>query len=236
MSKKKRRNKTFKTPENFHISKIRTRGQNQYDYLTALEEHPVVFSVGPAGVGKTLLAVAWGLHMYYLGEIQRIILTRPACQAGEDLGFLPGSLEEKMDPYMRPIYDFLKKYMSATAIKMMLEQEIIEIVPLAFMRGRTFDDAFIILDEAQNTTPEQMKMCLTRMGMDSQMVITGDLNQSDIRKQNGLAHALEKLEKIDEIAVIRFDSHDVVRNPIVSKMIDAYEEEESNDSISGSTN
>lgn len=236
MSKKKRRNKKFQPQDNFHISQLRPRGEHQLEYLETLEDYDVTFAIGPAGVGKTLLAVAWGLHQIYTGEISRIILTRPACQAGEDLGFLPGSLEEKMDPYLRPIVDFLRKYMSPTGIKMMFDQEIIEVVPLAFMRGRTFDNSFIILDEAQNTTPEQMKMCLTRMGMYSQMVITGDPGQSDIRKQNGLEHALKKLQKIDEIAVVEFDSGDVVRNPIVSKMIKAYEEEETNASPASSNN
>lgn len=220
MSKKK---KTYDKSNTFNINQIRTRGKTQHEYLETLENYDVVFAIGPAGVGKTLLAVAYGIHLLHTGVVERIVITRPVREVGENLGFLPGNLHEKMDPYMKPIFDFMMKFMSKAAIQLMFDQGLIEIAPLAYMRGRTFDNAFVLLDEGQNTTKEQMKMFLTRIGMGSRAVITGDPGQSDLAYSNGLDDAVAKLEQVEDVAVVRFDNNDIVRNPIISKIINAYE-------------
>jgi phosphate starvation-inducible PhoH-like protein len=181
--------------------------------------------IGPAGTGKTFLAVAMAVTALKSKQVERIILTRPAVEAGEKLGFLPGDLQNKIDPYLRPLYDALYEMLGSEAYQRYVERGIIEIAPLAYMRGRTLDDSFIILDEAQNTTPEQMKMFLTRLGFNSKAVVTGDLTQTDLPlgKRSGLAEAVKILEGIDDIAVHRFSERDVVRHRLVQKIILAYE-------------
>lgn len=221
---KKRTKKPYKKSNTFHIRQLHARGPNQVAFMEALEEYDVTFAIGPAGTGKTLLAVAYGLHLLNEEEVKRIVITRPVREVGENLGFLPGDLQDKMDPYMRPIFDFLTKFMSETSVQLLFDQHKIEIAPLAFMRGRTFDDSYVILDEAQNTTCEQMKMFLTRIGMKSYAVITGDLQQSDVRQKNGLADAVERLEKLSSVAVVRFDTDDIVRSRVVADIVRAYEE------------
>ena len=184
-----------------------------------------MFGVGPAGTGKTYLAVAMAVKAFKAHEINRIILTRPAVEAGEKLGFLPGDLQNKVDPYLRPLYDALFDMMGAESYQRNLDKNIIEVAPLAYMRGRTLDDSFIILDEAQNTTPEQMKMFLTRLGFNSKMVITGDITQIDLpdNKKSGLVEAIRILKNIDDIAVTRFSEKDVVRHKLVQDIVKAYE-------------
>ena len=191
-----------------------------------MEKKTIVFAVGPAGTGKTYLAVAYAVSMLKKGEIHRIILTRPAVEAGESLGFLPGDLKEKVDPYLRPLYDALHDLMGAATTEKLIEKGTIEIAPLAYMRGRTLDDAVIILDEAQNTTPAQMKMFLTRLGFQSRMIITGDVTQVDLPKsqRSGLMDAVGLLKGIEEIGVLQLSSDDVVRHPLVQKIIDRYGE------------
>ena len=198
---------------------------NQRIYLDALDRYDLVFGVGPAGTGKTYLAVAMAVAALLNKRVTRIILTRPAVEAGEKIGFLPGTLQEKVDPYLRPLYDALFEMLEAEKVEKFLERNIIEVAPIAFMRGRTLNDAFIILDEAQNTTPEQMKMVLTRQGFNSRMVITGDMTQTDLPagRKSGLANALEVLRGIDEIRVVHFDERDVVRHSLVQKIVRAYE-------------
>lgn len=188
----------------------------------------IVFGVGPAGTGKTYLAMAKAITAFKNNEVNRIILTRPAIEAGEKLGFLPGDLQSKVDPYLRPLYDALYEIMGAEAFLKNMEKGLIEVAPLAYMRGRTLDNAYIVLDEAQNTTPAQMKMFLTRIGFGSKAIITGDLSQKDLPKdaQSGLEVALRVLHNIDEISVIRFTSEDVVRHPLVQRIVNAYEEYE----------
>ncbi|MBR3694587.1 MAG: PhoH family protein [Erysipelotrichales bacterium] len=204
----------------------KTYGQKQY--VSALMNHDIVFGVGPAGTGKTYLAVVYAVSLLKKNEIRRIVLTRPAVEAGESLGFLPGDLKEKVDPYLRPLYDALYEMLGEETTTKMIEKGTIEIAPLAYMRGRTLNGAFIILDEAQNTTKSQMKMFLTRLGFNSKMVITGDISQIDLPsgKQSGLVEAIKILNDIDDIKVCRFTTEDVVRHPLVSKIIRAYERNE----------
>ena len=189
----------------------------------------MVFGIGPAGTGKTYLAVAMGIAALLSKRISRIILTRPAVEAGEKLGFLPGTLQEKVDPYLRPLYDALYDMMDADKVEHLLEKNVIEVAPLAFMRGRTLNDAFVIMDEAQNSTAEQMKMALTRVGFNSKMVVTGDVTQIDLPsgKQCGLLQAADVLKGIDGISFIRFNDKDVVRHPLVQQIVKAYDRFES---------
>jgi len=203
--------------------KAKTVGQKKY--VNAIKKNTVVMGVGPAGTGKTFLAVAMAVTALKSKQVERIILTRPAVEAGENLGFLPGDLQSKIDPYLRPLYDALYEMLGSEAYQRYVERGTIEIAPLAYMRGRTLDDAFIILDEAQNTTPEQMKMFLTRLGFNSKAVVTGDLTQTDLPfgKKSGLAQAVKILEGIDDIAIHHFTEHDVVRHRLVQKIILAYE-------------
>lgn len=203
--------------------KPKTVGQKKYVEL--IRNKTVVFGVGPAGTGKTYLAVAMAVKALRSREVSRIILTRPAVEAGERLGFLPGDLQSKIDPYLRPLYDALYDMLGAEGVARMIEKMTIEIAPLAYMRGRTLDDSFIILDEAQNTTPEQMKMFLTRLGNGSKMVVTGDLTQTDLPLggQSGLRQAVRVLRGVDDIAIHEFDEHDVVRHRLVQRIIVAYD-------------
>ncbi|MDC3057356.1 PhoH family protein [Alphaproteobacteria bacterium] len=204
--------------------KISARSINQAKFIEALKENILTFGVGPAGTGKTYLAVADAVENMNKGNIEKIILSRPAVEAGEQLGFLPGDLKEKIDPYLRPLYDALEDCMYKDKISKLLDREKIEIAPLAFMRGRTLSNSYIILDEAQNTTPMQMKMFLTRLGKDSKMVITGDLTQVDLPKKgsSGLYEALEVTSSIKQVRQIQFDSKDVVRHPIVNQIVENY--------------
>jgi phosphate starvation-inducible protein PhoH and related proteins len=198
---------------------------NQRIYLDAIERHDLVFGVGPAGTGKTYLAVAMAVSALLSKRVSRIILTRPAVEAGEKLGFLPGTLQEKIDPYLRPLYDALFEMLEGEKVEKLAERKVIEVAPIAFMRGRTLNDSFIILDEAQNSTPEQMKMVLTRQGFNSKMVVTGDITQIDLPsgRGSGMLDAMEILKGIDEIKFIRFDESDVVRHHLVQKIIRAYD-------------
>ncbi len=204
---------------------IRAKTLGQKEYLKAIEKNSITFGVGPAGTGKTYLAVAMAVKAFKSGEITRIILTRPAVEAGEKLGFLPGDLQSKVDPYLRPLYDGLFDMMGAETYSKLLEKGVIEVAPLAYMRGRTLDDSFIILDEAQNTTKEQMKMFLTRMGMGSKVVVTGDITQIDLPgdKKSGLKDAMQILKGIDDIAIVRLSEKDVVRHKLVQDIVRAYE-------------
>ena len=202
------------------------RSATQIPYMEALARDEIIFALGPAGTGKTYLAVAQAVAMLITGAVDRLILSRPAVEAGERLGFLPGDLKEKVDPYLRPIYDALHDTLPVEQVERRIASGEIEIAPLAFMRGRTLADAFIILDEAQNTTPAQMKMFLTRFGMNSRMVICGDPNQVDIpggASYSGLNDAVGRLDGVEGITTIRFNSSDVVRHPLVGKIVDAYE-------------
>ncbi|MBI4031788.1 MAG: PhoH family protein [Proteobacteria bacterium] len=205
--------------------KIQPRTPLQADYMKTMRGSNLVFGVGPAGTGKTYLAVAQAVAMMEGGEVERIILTRPAVEAGERIGFLPGEMKEKMDPYMRPLYDALHDTMAAEKLVKSIASEEIEIAPLAFMRGRTLNNAFIILDEAQNATTMQMLMFLTRLGESSRMVVTGDPSQTDLPKheKSGLSEALEILSGDEEIGLVKFTDKDVVRHPLVSKIIKAYD-------------
>ncbi len=204
---------------------IRVKTLGQRKYIDAIEEHDLVFGIGPAGTGKTYLAVVKAVQALKQGRVRRIILTRPAVEAGESLGFLPGDLKEKVDPYLRPLYDALHDVLGQEQAGRLVEKEIIEIAPLAYMRGRTLEEAFVILDEAQNTTPEQMKMFLTRLGFGSKMIITGDDTQIDLPRgiKSGLDIAIHRLKDLDEISFVHFDRTDVVRHPLVQKIIHAYE-------------
>ena len=203
--------------------KPKTLGQKKY--IDSIRHNTIVFGIGPAGTGKTYLAVAQAVRAFKQHEIQRIILTRPAVEAGEKLGFLPGDLQNKVDPYLRPLYDALFDMMGAETFQRNQERGYIEVAPLAYMRGRTLDDSFIILDEAQNTTPEQMKMFLTRLGFNSKMVITGDVTQIDLadNKRSGLVEASKVLKSIEGIAQVRFSDKDVVRHKLVQDIVKAYE-------------
>ncbi|MFM9280730.1 PhoH family protein [Paenibacillus jiagnxiensis] len=209
----------------FRGKPIRVKTIGQKHYVTTIKKRDVVFGIGPAGTGKTYLAVVLAVAALKEGSVKRIILTRPAVEAGENLGFLPGDLQEKVDPYLRPLYDALYDVMGPDQTAKALERGLIEIAPLAYMRGRTLDDAFIILDEAQNTTPEQMKMFLTRLGFGSKMVITGDVTQIDLPrgKRSGLIEAKTILNSIEEIGFVQFADEDVVRHSLVQKIIVAYD-------------
>lgn len=204
---------------------IRGRSTNQKHYLSEIAHNAINFGIGPAGTGKTFLAVASAVDALERQNIRRIILVRPAVEAGEKLGFLPGDLTQKVDPYLRPLYDALYEMLGFETVLKLIERNVIEIAPLAFMRGRTLNDAFIILDEAQNTTVEQMKMFLTRLGFNSTAVITGDVSQIDLPKhvQSGLKNAMTVLNNVDGITMTFFDSKDVVRHPLVAKIINAYQ-------------
>ncbi len=205
--------------------RVKTLGQQQY--LTAMKKHDLVFGIGPAGTGKTYLAVVMAVNALKNGNVKRIILTRPAVEAGESLGFLPGDLKEKVDPYLRPLYDALHDILGTEHTQRMIERGTIEIAPLAYMRGRTLDDAFVILDEAQNTTQAQMKMFLTRLGFGSKMVITGDQTQIDLPKgvKSGLITAESILTSVKGISIIHLEQSDVVRHPLVGRIIQAYEKQ-----------
>jgi len=212
-------------------SDLRPRTPRQRDYLENILKHDITFGVGPAGTGKTWLAVACAIDAMERETVQRLVLTRPAVEAGERLGFLPGDLAQKVDPYLRPLYDALYDLMGFERVQRLFEKQSIEIAPLAYMRGRTLNHAFVILDEAQNTTPEQMKMFLTRIGFGSKAVITGDPSQVDLPRgqQSGLAHAVRVLEDVQGIATTRFTSRDVVRHPLVARIVDAYDRDAEND-------
>ena len=205
--------------------KIIPRGDNQQRYVRDILASDVSFGIGPAGTGKTYLAVACAVDMLERNEIERILLVRPAVEAGEKLGFLPGDLTQKIDPYLRPLYDALYEMLGFDKVGKMLEKQIIEVAPLAYMRGRTLNNSFVILDEAQNTTPEQMKMFLTRLGFGSRAVITGDITQVDLPRghKSGLAQAMDILSGIEEIHITKFDSKDVVRHQLVQKIVEAYD-------------
>ena len=204
---------------------IKGRGQNQQNYLKKIQSHDINFGVEPAGTGKTYLAVACAIDALLKEQVRKIILVRPAVEAGEKLGFLPGDMAQKVDPYLRPLYDALYEMLGFERVEKMLEKGMIEVAPLAFMRGRTLNDAFIILDEAQNTTTEQIKMFLTRVGFGSTAVITGDITQIDLpsAKMSGLSHVLEVLKDIDGISFTFFAVRDVVRHPLVQRIVSAYE-------------
>ena len=204
---------------------VRPKTLGQKEYLKAIQTHPITFGVGPAGTGKTYLAVAMAVKAFKSKYVEPIILTRPAVEAGEKLGFLPGDLQNKVDPYLRPLYDGLYDMLGPETFQRLLEKQTIEVAPLAYMRGRTLDNAFIILDEAQNTSPEQMKMFLTRMGSGSKVVVTGDVTQIDLpdKSRSGLVDALAVLKNIDGIAQIRFSEKDVVRHRLVQEIVKAYD-------------
>lgn len=206
-------------------AKIKARTQNQRKLVEAINANDMVFAVGPAGTGKTYTAVALAVRALKSKEVKRIVLTRPAVEAGENLGFLPGDLKEKLDPYMMPLYDALRDMIPPEKLAEMIEYGIIEIAPLAFMRGRTLDKAFVILDEAQNATTMQMKMFLTRMGMTAKFVITGDMSQIDLPRQqkSGLGYALDALKDVEGISIVRLNQNDVLRHSLVKKIIDAFE-------------
>jgi phosphate starvation-inducible PhoH-like protein len=207
---------------------IRGRGPNQKDYLRNIVSHAINFGVGPAGTGKTYLAVACAVAALQEDRVQRIVLVRPAVEAGERLGFLPGDMAQKVDPYLRPLYDALYEMLGFERVTTLIERNVIEVAPLAFMRGRTLNDAYVICDEAQNTTREQMKMFLTRIGFGSTAVVTGDITQIDLprKESSGLRHALNILEDVKGVSISRFSPRDVVRHPMVQHIVEAYEREE----------
>ncbi|HVB57686.1 MAG TPA: PhoH family protein [Candidatus Acidoferrales bacterium] len=210
----------------FGKKSIAPKSPNQRRYIEALEAYDMVFAIGPGGTGKTYLAVAMAVSALLSKQVNRIILARPAVEAGERLGFLPGTLQEKVDPYMRPLYDALHDLLEADKLERFLEKDIIEVAPLAFMRGRTLNDSFVILDEAQNTTSEQMKMFLTRLGFNSKAVITGDVTQIDLPsdRRSGLVEAIDIVGNIEGISLVYFDERDVVRHSLVQRIIKAYDE------------
>jgi phosphate starvation-inducible protein PhoH and related proteins len=204
---------------------VKPRNPNQAEYVANIINHDITFGIGPAGTGKTYLAVACAVDALERQDIRRILLTRPAVEAGEKLGFLPGDLSQKVDPYLRPLYDALFEMLGFEKVEKLIERNVIEIAPLAYMRGRTLNDAFIILDESQNTTAEQMKMFLTRIGFNSKAVITGDITQIDLPRgvRSGLRHSIEVLPEVDEISFNFFNAQDVVRHPVVARIVQAYE-------------
>lgn len=203
---------------------VRPKTPGQREYVEAIDEDSIVFGIGPAGTGKTYLAMAKAVRALQTKDVNRIILTRPAVEAGEKLGFLPGTLSDKIDPYLRPLHDALREMVDPETIPRLMETGVIEVAPLAYMRGRTLNDSFVVLDEAQNTTPAQMKMFLTRLGFGSKMVITGDLSQVDLpnRQESGLKVARQVLTGVDGVSIINLDSDDVVRHRLVSKIVEAY--------------
>jgi len=205
---------------------IRARGDHQKGYLASIRAHDLTFGIGPAGTGKTYLAVACAVEALHSERVRRIVLVRPAVEAGERLGFLPGDLTQKVDPYLRPMYDALYEMMGFDRVARLMERNVIEVAPLAFMRGRSLNESFIILDEAQNTTPEQMKMFLTRIGFGSHAVVTGDLTQTDLPggRPSGLRQALDILQQVQGVAFTHFDASDVVRHPLVQRIVRAYEQ------------
>src|ERR1700757_3933200 len=209
----------------FGKRQVQPKSMNQRRYIDAIEKYDMVFGIGPAGTGKTYLAVAMAVSALNAKKVTRIILARPAVEAGERLGFLPGTLQEKVDPYLRPLYDALFDMLEADKVEKLLERNTIEVAPIAFMRGRTLNDSFIILDEAQNSTPEQMKMVLTRQGFNSKMVVNGDVTQIDLPggKRSGLMDAVEILKGVEGISFIAFDERDVVRHSLVQRIVKAYE-------------
>lgn len=212
-------------------ARIKAKTFNQRKLVKAVNEKDMVFAIGPAGTGKTYTAVACAVRALKNKQVRRIILTRPAVEAGENLGFLPGDMKEKLDPYMMPLYDALRDMIPAEKLQQFIELGIIEIAPLAFMRGRTLDKAFVILDEAQNSTVSQMKMFLTRMGMTANFIITGDISQIDLPKkqQSGLTFAVDRLKEIEEIGIVRLNKNDVIRHSLVKKIIDAFESDKNED-------
>ena len=215
---------------------IKPKTVGQSEYINAIRNNMIVFGLGPAGTGKTYLAMAMAITAFKNGEVERIILTRPAIEAGEKLGFLPGDLQSKVDPYLRPLYDALYQIMGADSFNKNMEKGLIEVAPLAYMRGRTLDNAYIILDEAQNTTPAQMKMFLTRIGFGSKVIVTGDMTQKDLASnvESGLEVALKVLKNIEGISFITLTSKDVVRHPLVMKIVQAYDKYESRQKRSSS--
>ena len=216
---------------------IRGRGGNQARYLHAITTHDINFGIGPAGTGKTFLAVAMAVDALNESRVQRLVLVRPAVEAGEKLGFLPGDLTQKVDPYLRPLYDALYEMLGVEKVARLLEKNVIEIAPLAYMRGRTLNDAFVILDEAQNTTIEQMKMFLTRLGFGSTAVVTGDMTQIDLPRhvKSGLKDATEVLRGAEGVSFTFFEARDVVRHPLVARIVSAYDRRDAQDRETGST-
>jgi len=212
---------TLKTPKTM----VTPKGKNQQKYLEVISKKELVFGIGPAGTGKTYLAVAAAVNQLINGRVEKVVVTRPAVEAGEKLGFLPGDLSQKIDPYLRPLYDALFQTLGFKETNKLIENNVIEIAPLAFMRGRTLNKSFIILDEGQNTTPEQMKMFLTRFGYGSKVIVTGDLTQIDLPKdiKSGLIHALDILSELEDVGLVRFSSKDVARHSLVQKIVEAYE-------------
>ena len=212
---------TLKTPKTM----VSPKGKNQQKYLEVMSKKELVFGIGPAGTGKTYLAVAAAVNELITGRVEKVVVTRPAVEAGEKLGVLPGDLSQKIDPYLRPLYDALFQTLGFKETNKLIENNVIEIAPLAFMRGRTLNKSFIILDEGQNTTPEQMKMFLTRFGYGSKVVVTGDLTQIDLPKdiKSGLIHTLDILSELEDVGLVRFSSKDVARHSLVQKIVEAYE-------------
>ena len=212
---------TLKTPKTL----VSPKGKNQQKYLEVITKKELVFGIGPAGTGKTYLAVAAAVNELITGRVEKVVVTRPAVEAGEKLGFLPGDLSQKVDPYLRPLYDALFQTLGFKETNKLIENNVIEIAPLAFMRGRTLNKSFIILDEGQNTTPEQMKMFLTRFGYGSKVIVTGDLTQIDLPRdiKSGLIHALDILSELEDVGLVRFSSKDVARHSLVQKIVEAYE-------------
>ena len=212
---------TLKTPKTL----VSPKGKKQQQYLDVISKKDLVFGIGPAGTGKTYLAVASAVNELITGRVEKVVVTRPAVEAGEKLGFLPGDVSQKVDPYLRPLYDALFQTLGFKETNKYIENNVIEIAPLAFMRGRTLNKSFIILDEAQNTTQEQMKMFLTRFGYGSKVIVTGDLTQIDLPKdvKSGLIHALDILSKLEDVGLVRFSSKDVARHALVQKIVEAYE-------------
>ena len=217
--------KVFSTTIKTKRGVIKPRGKNQIQYLHNILRYDISFGIGPAGTGKTFLAVAAAVEALEKQQVRRLLLTRPAVEAGEKLGFLPGDLTQKIDPYLRPLYDALFEMLGFEKVQKLMERNVIEIAPLAYMRGRTLNDAFIILDESQNTTIEQMKMFLTRIGFNSKAVITGDITQVDLPRgqKSGLRHAIEVLSDVEDLSFNYFKSEDIVRHPVVAKVVQAYE-------------